>query len=200
MLENLLHLHFNIMLAYQSNTDVELILLLKKDDVQAFEQIYHRYWKLMFSIAISKLNDLSDAEEVVQDIFADLWKRRDVIEITTSLKSYLAGAVKFQVYTTLAVRYRLKQKKEALAQNTNEQHEIPADEIYRLKVIREQLTAASNELPERCRLIYHLSREAGYSNKQIAYELHISEKTVETQITRALKHLRAVLQGIMSLL
>lgn len=187
------------MLAYESYTDEDLLLLLEKNDVQAFEEIYHRYWKLMVSIAMNKLNDLQDTEEVVQDVFTDIWKRRATIEITTSLKSFLAGAIKFKVYTVLAARYRMKKKKEALAGNAVEAHDISADEIYRLKLLQEQLTTASNELPERCRLIYHLSRESGYSNKKIAYELHISEKTVETQITRALKHLRSALQGMLSL-
>jgi len=188
------------MLAYESYTDEQLTLLLKKEDVKAFEEVYHRYWKLMFSIAHAKLNSLTDTEEVVQDIFSDLWNRRESIEINTSLKSYLAGAVKFQVYTKLAARYRLKQKQESLAANATQEHDLAADEIYRLKVIQQQLAAASNELPERCRLVYQLSREQGYSNKKIAYELKISEKTVETQITRALKHLRSVLQGILSFL
>lgn len=189
------------MLAYDSYTDEQLALLLKKEDVKAFDEVYHRYWKLMFSIAHAKLNSITDTEEAVQDIFSDLWNRRNTIEINTSLKSYLAGAVKFQVYTKLAARYRLKQNRDSLAAIAGKQeHDLAADEIYRLKVIQQQLTAASNELPERCRLIYRLSREHGFSNKKIAYELKISEKTVETQITRALKHLRSVLQGILSFL
>lgn len=184
----------------ESYTDEELISFVKKNDVQAFEQIYHRYWKLLFSIAHAKLEDLSDAEEAVQDIFADLWRRRNQIDITTSLKSYLAGAVKYRVYTMLAARHRLRENQASLLHQNLNEYELPADEIYRLKVIREQLTAASMELPERCRLVYQLSRESGYSNKRIAYELRISEKTVETQITRALRHLRAVLQGLLSVL
>ena len=187
-------------MAYESYTDEQLTLLLKKEDVKAFEEIYHRYWKLMFSIAHAKLSSIADTEEVIQDIFSDLWNRRGVVEINNSLKSYLAGAVKFQVYTQLAARYRLKQNQENLAATIKPGQDLAADEIYRLKMIQQELTAASNELPERCRLIYQLSREQGYSNKKIAYELKISEKTVETQITRALKHLRAVLQGILSFL
>jgi len=188
------------MLTYPSYTDAKLLSLLKKDDIQAFEEIYHRYWKLLLSIALHKLNDLSEAEEIIQDVFIDVWKRRTVLEISASLKSYLAGAVKFKVYTTLASRYRMKQKRDALQDLPVTSLEPGADEIYQLKVLQERITAASNALPERCRLIYNLSRESGYSNKQIAYQLHISEKTVETQITRALKHLRSVLQGMLSLL
>lgn len=186
------------MLAQDSYTDEELLALLKQGKVHAFEQIYHRYWKLLFSIAANKLGDIPDTEEVVQDVFADLWKRREEIEITHSIKSFLAGAVKFRVYTTLAARYRLNKKKEGLGRHQEADFAIAADEIYRLKVLQEQILSAAGELPDRCRLIYQLSRESGYTNKQIAHELRISEKTVESQITRALKHIRSVLQGLLS--
>ena len=187
------------MAAYKQYTDDQLLLLLKQGDSRAFDEIYHRYWKLLFGIAANKLDDIADAEEVVQDVFADLWKRQTQVAISKSLKSYLAGAVKFKVYSTLARRYRLKQNKAQLAEQTSSDTALPVDELYRIKQLEEELTRASNDLPERCRLIYQLSRQEGYSNKQIAYQLNISEKTVESQITRALKQLRLALQSMLSM-
>ncbi|QEC73898.1 sigma-70 family RNA polymerase sigma factor [Arachidicoccus ginsenosidivorans] len=64
------------------------------------------------------------------------------------------------------------------------------EEAYRLKILQEEILQAANQLPDKCRLIYKLSRENGYSNKKIASVLSLSEKTVENQITRALHFLR----------
>jgi len=183
-----------------SYTDAELMQLLREADEDAFNEIYRRYWKLLFSVALSKLEDYGDAELVVQDVFTDLWNRRATIEITYALKSYLAGAVKFRVYSTLAARQKLLKKKATLANRSSVSMEHSVEDIYRFKVLQEQIISASNQLPERCRLIYKLSRESGYSNKTIAAKLCISEKTVENQITRALHHLRTVVQSILLLL
>lgn len=182
-----------------SHTDAELMLFLKESDEGAFNEIYRRYWKLLFSVALSKLEDFGDAELAVQDVFTDLWNRRTTIEITYSLKSFLAGAVKFRVYATLAARHKLSEKKAILANSQISSMEHSVEEIYRFKALQEQITLASNQLPERCRIIYKLSRESGYSNKTIARELRISEKTVENQITRALHHLRTVVQSMLVL-
>ncbi|UAY54186.1 sigma-70 family RNA polymerase sigma factor [Arachidicoccus terrestris] len=184
----------------QSHTDAELMHLLGEDDEGAFNEIYRRYWKLLFSVAVNKLEDYGDAEVAVQDVFTDLWNRRAAIEITYSLKSFLAGAVKFRVYATLAARQKLQRKKAVLTNVTRVLMEHSVDDIYRFKVLQEQITLASNKLPERCRIIYKLSREAGYSNKRIARKLCISEKTVENQITRALHQLRTAVQGMLVLL
>ncbi|WP_460432032.1 RNA polymerase sigma factor [Arachidicoccus ginsenosidivorans] len=175
---------------YKEHTDLELMDLLKNGDEIAFNEIYDRYWKLLFAVAASKLNDFTDAEEAVQDIFADLWKRKAKIVLTYSLKSYLAGAVKYRVYEALGLRQRLLEKKAALMGSTRELMTNSVEEAYRLKILQEEILQAANQLPDKCRLIYKLSRENGYSNKKIASVLSLSEKTVENQITRALHFLR----------
>src|SRR5687768_6908742 len=83
---------------YASHTDEELLTLLKKGNEQAFTELYNRYWKLLFSIAYQKTEQPADAEEIVQDVFADLWKRRKKTVIQVSIKSYLAAATKFHIY------------------------------------------------------------------------------------------------------
>ena len=179
---------------YETYLDNDLMALLRSGDQRAFNAIYDRYWKLLFSVALSKLSDFSDAEEAVQDVFADLWKRRDEIVFTHSLKSYIAGAVKFRVYEILAKRRRLLKQKQAHALIDNLEHENSVDEALRLKILQEEIEQAANQLPERCRLIYKLSREEGYSNKLIAEKLHLTEKTVENQMTRALRFIRKKLK------
>jgi RNA polymerase sigma-70 factor (ECF subfamily) len=176
----------------------ELLRKIAQGDETAFTEVYHSYWKLLFSVAANKLNNLADAEEVVQDVFADLWKRRATINIQQSLKSYLAAAAKFQVYNLLNKRYRQYQHEQFLQQQPSITMQV--EEKYDLKILQEQLQQTAARLPERCRLIYELSREAGLSNKEIAQSLDISEKTVENQMTKALKALRTSLKSFFSFL
>ena len=182
--------------------DNELLRKMAQGNETAFTEIFHQYWKLLFSVAANKLNNLADAEEVVQDVFADLWKRRAEIVIQQSLKSYLAAAVKFQVYSLLYKRYRQRNYEQSLQQDTSvTSYRVNAvEEEYDLKVLQEKLQQTAAQLPERCRLVYELSREAGLSNKEIAQSLNISEKTVENQITKALKSLRTSLKSFFSFL
>lgn len=165
----------------------ELLSSLREDSEAAFTQIYYQYWKLLFAVAANKLDNIADAEEIVQEVFADLWRRRHEIRIEQSLKAYLATAVKFQVYTLLAKKHR-----EANALPDPEVWATSPDDTFRQKELQEQLYQVTQELPDKCRLVYQLSREAGLSNKEIAAKLDISEKTVENQMTKALKRLRTV--------
>ena len=180
----------------------ELLREIAEGNETSFTEVYHKYWKLLFSVAANKLNNLADAEEVVQDVFADLWKRRSAINIRQSLKSYLAAAVKFQVYSLLHKKYRQRQHEQAMQQHTSTTSYLACavEEQYDLKALQEQLQQTTARLPERCKLVYELSREAGLSNKEIAQSLDISEKTVENQMTKALKYLRTSLKAFFSFL
>ncbi|HEX6427084.1 MAG TPA: RNA polymerase sigma-70 factor [Niastella sp.] len=186
------------MLHQPDHIERELLREIAEGNETSFTEVYHKYWKLLFSVAANKLNNLADAEEVVQDVFADLWKRRSTINIRQSLKSYLAAAVKFQVYSLLNKKYRQRQHEQAMQQHTFTTSHV--EEQYDLKALQEQLQQTTARLPERCQLVYELSREAGLSNKEIAQSLDISEKTVENQMTKALKHLRASLKSFFSFL
>lgn len=168
----------------------ELLSLLREDSEAAFTQIYYQYWKLLFAVAASKLDNVTDAEEIVQEVFADLWRRRRDIHIEQSLKAYLATAVKFQVYTMLAKKHREATRQEGSP--APDSWAMAPDEAFRQKELQAQLYQLTQELPDKCRLVYQLSREAGLSNKEIAAKLDISEKTVENQMTKALKRLRTV--------
>lgn len=182
------------MTVYHSHTDEQLFSLLQDGDEAAFTEIYRRYWKLLFTVAANKTGVLADAEEIVQEIFADLWKRRAVISIRHSLKAFLAGAVKFQVYIYFDKQHRQRDFQQKAIPGTS--HVEPYCDY---KALEEQLQQATAQLPERCRLVYELSRNEGLKHKEIARTLNISEKTVENQITKALKHLHAALRSFLSL-
>lgn len=174
---------------YNILNDKELVCLLGTDDRQAFTEIYNRYWKKLFTIAANKIADLDDAEEIVQDIFVSLWRRRADLDISGTLSPYLAVSVKYRVIKVLNKRYHQQRYTDynrvhiSIADNSTEQW-------LEFEELKDRLLLFVAELPEKCRLAYRLSRDAGYSQKRIAEEMGISEKTVEAHLSKALKTLR----------
>ncbi|WP_134088615.1 RNA polymerase sigma factor [Olivibacter sp. XZL3] len=179
-------------------SDEKLVQLLKTGNKLAFTIIYDRYWKSLLSIAYNHLKDPVKAEELVQDIFLDLWARREHSAID-NLRSYLAGAIKFSVFKTI---YREKRRKELLDNHEQQVEHVFNEQRIDLRIIQDTLEGLVNELPKQCKLVFKKSRYEYKPNKVIANELNISEKSVEANLTRALKSLRYSLEraGILSLL
>lgn len=174
------------MIAHKHYTDSQLLSLLRKGDGQAFTAIYDRYWKLLYYIAMKRLQVENEAEEVVQEVFTDIWARREQLQITRSLKHYLAAATQYQVMNLMARQYR----RQVLGMREANPENNAADRSLLFHELELQIQELVQRLPEKCRLIYHLSREEGLNNKEIAYHLEIAEKTVENQLTKALSRIR----------
>lgn len=172
--------------------DHELLCHMKVGEKQAFTEIYNRYWKPLFILASHKLNDFSQAEEVVQDIFLYIWKRREELNINSSLSAYLAVCVKYKVINILAKRNQ-ELRYIQYATNNLTLPNCVTEHWVRFEELKEQLAKETARLPEKCRLVFQLSREQGLSQKQIAHQLCISEKTVEAHLSKALRTLRSSL-------
>lgn len=181
---------------YAKLSDLDLIGLLKQQDEAAFTEIYNRYWKKLFTAAANKVHDFNEAEDIVQKIFITIWDRRSVIEIKSSLASYLAVSVKYHVFKSLDCSFRQKHFKDEKAANAVlEISDDSTRQWLEFQEIRKRLEQLVAELPEKCKLVYQLSRDKGYSQKQIAEELNISEKTVEAHLGKALKSLKTGLRS-----
>ncbi len=183
-------------MSFKHHSDSELLALLVQGHDEVFTEIFDRYWKPMLSVAANKTGDLDEAEEIVQDIFVSLWKRRNVLEITSGLQNYLAMSVKYQVLKVLSAR-----NKRLTLEEQNMTGREPAvfsgHDALEFEQLQAQLAELVSSLPQKCRLVYQLSREAGYSHKQIAAEMAISEKTVEAHIRKALKAIRQGLNFVL---
>ena len=180
------------MSAVLNPSDLELLSLLKEGDRNAFTTLYNRYWDKLYAVAFNRLADEFEAEEAVQNIFLDLWKRKETITLTHTLSTYLSAAIKYHVFTRLAQIRREKLRAEQLKIGVVVGKETTAEWLSE-KELKRQLEQGINALPEKCKLVFLLSREQNLTNKQIAEELNISEKTVEGHITKALNNLRGSL-------
>jgi RNA polymerase sigma-70 factor (family 1) len=159
----------------------------------AFKEIYVRNWLVLYNYAYNIIRNKEIAEEVVQEMFFYLWNRREELEITHSLKAYLFTAVKFQtlnyirskkVRTDYASSYAAFEN--TLVDNSNEEN-------IRVYDLKKHIEIEVSKLPDKCQQIFRMSRDEHQSIKTISDILNISHKTVENQLTKALKHLRSSL-------
>lgn len=177
---------------YQAYTDTELIAFMKGGDESAFSEIFDRYWPKMLMVAYNKIKDMDEAEEIVQDIFVSLWGRREELELVSSLNNYLAVSVKYRVIKVLA-RRSVRQKYVDQTLHSFRVSDNTTEDWLNFEELHTRLERLVAALPETSRLVYQLSREAGYSHRQIAEELNITEKAVENRLRRTLQSLRMAL-------
>ena len=170
--------------------DDQLISLIITGDQKAFDALFLRYYKVLAIHALRFLGNEQESEEVVQDIFVDLWQRRKRLIISHSTKAYLYQATKYQCLNLL--RKRKIHFDEISETDRDESSNIEAEIFSQELAIRIQ--RAIDSLPPRCQAIFRLSRHAGMSYREIAEELEISVKTVEAQMGIALKRLRKVVE------
>lgn len=175
------------MAGYSAYTDLELVALLQRGDRAAFTEIYERHWQSLLHTAQRILNDKEACMDLLQEVFVWLWTHREEAE-PSSLKGYLTTAVKYQVANF--IRNSKVRDKYILHTESLGLTEVYEDDPLELKELKEVITKVTATLPARCQEVFNLSRNEHKSNKEIAGMLGISEKTVEMQITIALKRLK----------
>lgn len=184
---------------YKTYQDQQLLPLLRDSNKAAFTEIYQRYWDKLLVTAMHRLGNIDEAREVVQDVFCNLWRRRDTLRLDYSLNTYLSVAVKYEVLNRLAVKDRQQRYQLHISRNW-EEAAPDTENLLSFKELQEQLASLVKALPEKCRIIFQMSREKGYPRKKIASELGIAEKTVEAHLSTAIRKLRSGLSHLFTLL
>jgi len=173
----------------QVKADKEYVECLKKDDIPAFDALFRKYSVSLYAFALSITRDSFAAEEITQLVFLKVWEKRARINEYLSFKSFLFSVAYHETISWLRKENSEKRRIGEYAQFsgslTNETEQ--AVEFHNMALVTEHLI---DEMPEKRREIFRLSREQGLSNKEIAEKLNISVKTVENQMTSALKYLR----------
>lgn len=161
---------------------------LKEGSVDAFDLCFRRFYAPLIAFARSKTSDKDIAEEIVQNVFAELWERREKIPLKTEIKLYLFSVVKNDCYDYarhLKVEQKYLDYLTAHQGKSFEFFDTLIDEDFQ-KLVNE----VYNSLPEQCRNIFYMSRLEEMSYKDISEKLGISVKTVENQVGKALKLVR----------
>ena len=169
-----------------NSDDILLLKLIKQGDQIAFRHLFYQYADSLERFITYYIHDREKSQDLVLDIFTYIWENRQNFEIKLTLKAYLFQAARNKSFTYIRDKkipvYLEEMEGMEIVQNYDSELEL--QELHHL------IEEAVSLLPDKCREIFRKSREENLTNKEIAGQLHISEKTVEGQITIALKKIR----------
>lgn len=172
---------------------LQLVERIRAGDVAAFEELYRRYWTRLYNFAFRYLRSAEDAEEVVQEVFFRIWRRREEWRVGGKLDNYLYFAVRNAAFDRLqhsAVVMQWEQRVRIDALAAENRAAASAEEALYAGEFGAAVERALSELPPKRRAICVLRWIDGLTYAEIAARLDIAEKTVETQIGRGLRYLR----------
>ncbi len=185
-------------LASNNNGEVEWIQSIREGDHQTFEKLFKKHYSNLTRYSWRYVNSKAIAEEITQEVFADLWENRKKWEIESSLRSYLYKMVKNKSLNYL----KHQQVEDKYDKKWIEKKEYPSIEYEsdrREQKIKKAIAEEIAKLPPRGKMTYELHRIDGLTYKEIAEVMDVSVKTVESQMTRALKKLRENLSHLLPL-
>lgn len=180
------------MTKYSSFDESHLLSLLKEGDENAFSEIYHRYFYVLYLHAYNRLREKEQAKDIIQELFSFIWLKRNAIEFKQSLSSYLYTSVRNRILNYIAhnkVKFKYELSQNTSVTGAHESTDFRVRERQLAHIIEQEIQA----LPEKMRLVFELSRKENFSHKEIGEKLGISEQTVRSHIKHALRLLRSKL-------
>ena len=154
-----------------------------------FEQTFKSEFDSLCNMANKIVGSQEIAEDLVQNLFLSIWKKRNKIKVKSSVKAYLTSSI-----INLSYNHIRSQKRRDSLRPHSDLISNQTEQAIHFNELHNRIDAAIKKLPPKCQVIFSLSRFQGMSNSQIASHLEISNKTVENQIGIALKKLRKELQ------
>lgn len=172
----------------------ELLLAMAKGDEKAFRQLFHHYWRHIYSVAFAFTKSIVLSEEIVQDVFLKVWLKRELLTPVKNFKGYLFTVARNHIYNEL----RKKSCEQAFAEHLEECFieisSLPEQQLL-LKETQSLVDEAVAHLPVQQRTVYELSRKEGLDHSQIADKLGISKLTVKSHMNKALHVIRRAYQS-----
>ena len=172
------------------DSDIALLSQIRQNDHNAFQMLFDRYWEKLYRTARARLDDETEAQDIVQEIFIKLWQRREQLEIHTAVENYLQSAVRLSIIA----HFRSRKASETQLQHALERINILEDSIHSLTdyiELEQTLEEALSLMPEMLKRVYQL-RSENLSVKAIAGELGLADQTVKNyiaEVTRRLRHI-----------
>jgi len=174
--------------------DSLLVARIRAGDAQAFEALFRVHFASLCTLAFSFVRAPDAAEDVVQNVFRAVWMRRRVWTVHRAVGAYLRQAVRHEALN--ALRGARREREAVLragrdASLMDVKRDAGIEDIMAAAELAQAVVEAANDLPPRCRQVFSLKWEQGLTYREIADRLNLSIKTVEMQMTRALKSIRA---------
>jgi RNA polymerase sigma-70 factor (family 1) len=170
------------------NSDEDLIRQVKSGNIYSFDKLYRNYSKKLFRFAFSLLKSTEEAENIVQDVFMNLWINREKIKSDSSVKYYIFSIAYHSSISVLRKKIRESEfiGHLSLIQDPAQQPDIRLE----YQELDSRLKAIINSLPKRQKEVYLLHRNQGLKYAEIAEKLNISVNTIENHMSGALKSIR----------
>jgi RNA polymerase sigma factor (sigma-70 family) len=182
---------------YRSYKDAQLISLIQEGDKLAFDEVYERYWKRLYNDTFKRLKSIEMVEEIIQDVFSDLWVKRASRKIQ-NVYPYLLTAVHYQVFMAY------KKGKTAPIFEAPLEHmalsSLQTDSLLNEKELKGCIAIWMTLQPEKRRAIFEMKYMNDQSTKEISDILGISQKTVQNQLLTSFTNLRGFLSKLMILI
>lgn len=173
--------------------DETLLLMMSRDDQEAFTLLYRRYWEDLFVTAAKVLRGKEEAADVVQDVFLSLWNRRHELNIEGSLAAYLQTSARYKaihyIEKNITRRDYLVQLSDVAVNTLSPTAEIQ----LHLKEVQQVIHDTVSKMPPKMQEVYRLSRQEHLSHKEIADKMGISVETVKKHIQHALQQIKTAL-------
>jgi len=174
----------------------KLLQGIREGDENSFSKIFHLYYEDLCRFTLNYTAAPDVAEDIAQDIFLGIWRKRKTLKVEGSFKSYIFktarnNALNYLRHKKIEVKWKKKEKRENKILSNSPDKEIQQSESF--KELEKAIEEAIDQLPERRKLIFSLSRDEGLTYQEISIVLDISVKTVETQIRRSKITLRELL-------
>jgi len=168
----------------------------RKGDKDSFSELFHIYYEDLCRFTLHYTGTTDVAEDIAQDVFLEIWQRRHILSIEGSIKSYLFKSARNSALNYIRHKKIANKWEQQVRRDKNRHRNNPENKIQNLETLMEiekAIEEAIDQLPERRKLIFSLSRDEGLTYQEIAIVLNISVKTVETQIRRSKITLRELL-------
>ena len=172
-----------------SYSDKEICHQLQNDDKDILKYLFDSYYENLVRFAISLISNNEVGEEIAQDVFVNIWNNRKQFSIESSLKAYLFTSVRNRSINHLKSKYE-KIKHQDISKIRNLQTGSLADQDIQAEQLQEIISEAIAKLPEKCKIIFNLSRNSDLTYNEIAEKLSISNRTVQAQIGIAIKRIK----------
>ncbi len=170
-----------------------------KFDLRAFEECFQEHFTPLTFFAKKFVIDLDSSKEIVHDVFVRLWEKRETIDPNNSVKSYLYTSVHNRCLNYIRDQKKINSNIEHLEDFHADSNWEESDSLQELE-LEEKINATIQTLPDRCKEVFLLNRFEGLKYKEVAEKLGISVKTVEIQMSKALKILRKHLSDYINVL
>ncbi len=174
---------------YNGKNERELVQALKKGNASAFDELFVIYGNRLFGFVYGYLKIREEAEEVVQEVFLNVWRTRQNLKPELSFKAYLFKIAYHQILESFErINKQQTYKHDIIDESLDFTNDL--DERLNYQMLLDKVEALIEQLPPRQKDILIKKKKEGYSVKEIAKELNISPKTVENHITEALRKIK----------